>query len=340
MAYESEGNKKGGTEIQVMNLSSLHTYIVEAAEGEQISPLGFVNGDFIYGKMKSEDAGKKASGESITPMYELEIRNSKNKKVASYSFVDKGIYISDILIDDNMVTLNRVEKSGDIYNVTSQEFITNNEERKDTAIKIEVYTTALMEKQMRITFAEGAGEKSVKVIRPNQLASKNELEMVLADNSESVKYYVYGVGELAGIYDKASYAIQKAQKISGVVISSDQKYVWEKGNRDLAYSIEDVALSKEGEETSLEACERYMKTYDAQKVDLTGCTLDQVLYVINRGCPVIALTSADHAILLTGYTKNDITYIDPENGESQTVSISEMEGMVSGSGNTFIGYIK
>ena len=340
MAYQSEGDKSGGTVIQVMNLSSLETNTVEAASGEKISPLGFVNGDFIYGKMKSEDAGKKASGESITPMYELEIRNSKNKKVASYSFVDKGIYISDILIDDNMVTLNRVEKSGDIYNVTSQEFITNNEERKDTAIKTEVYTTALMEKQMRITFAEGAGDKSVKVIRPNQLASKNELEMVLADNSESVKYYVYGVGELAGIYDKASYAIQKAQQISGVVISSDQKYVWEKGNRDLAYSIEDVALSKEGEETSLEACERYMKTYDAQKVDLTGCTLDQVLYVINRGCPVIALTSADHAILLTGYTKNDITYIDPENGESQTVSISEMEGMVSGSGNTFIGYIK
>ena len=233
MAYQSEGDKSGGTVIQVMNLSSLETNTVEAASGEKISPLGFVNGDFIYGKMKSEDAGKKASGESITPMYELEIRNSKNKKVASYSFVDKGIYISDILIDDNMVTLNRVEKSGDIYNVTSQEFITNNEERKDTAIKIEVYTTALMEKQMRITFAEGAGEKSVKVIRPNQLASKNELEMVLADNSESVKYYVYGVGELAGIYDKASYAIQKAQKISGVVISSDQKYVWEKGNPDL-----------------------------------------------------------------------------------------------------------
>lgn len=59
MAYESEGNKKGGTEIQVMNLSGLHTYIVEAAEGEQISPLGFVNGDFIYGKMKSEDAERK-----------------------------------------------------------------------------------------------------------------------------------------------------------------------------------------------------------------------------------------------------------------------------------------
>ena len=35
-----------------MNLSSLETNTVEAASGEKISPLGFVNGDFIYGKMK------------------------------------------------------------------------------------------------------------------------------------------------------------------------------------------------------------------------------------------------------------------------------------------------
>lgn len=340
MAYQSKGDKAGGTEIQVMNLSSLENYTVKAADGETVSPLGFVNGDFIYGKMKSEDTGEKASGEAITPMYELEIRNAKNKEVAKYSFIDRNIYISDILIDDNLVTLNRVEKSGNLYNVTSQEFITNNEDRKDTKIAIEAYTTTLMEKQMRITFADGAGEKKANVIHPNQLASDNVLQMVLKGSSENVKYYVYGVGELSGIYDKASYAIQKAEQISGVVISSDQKYVWEKGNRDLAYSIEDVTLTKEGDETSLKACERYMKAYDAERVDLTGCTLDQVLYVINRGCPVIALTSADHAILLTGYTKTDITYVDPDSGASQTVTVSEMEGMVSGSGNTFIGYIK
>ena len=62
--------------------------------------------------------------------------------------------------------------------------------------------------------------------------------------------------------------------------------------------------------------------------------------MINRGCPVVALTSADHAVLLTGYTKTDITYLDPETGEESTVSVSEMEKMVQGSGNTFIGYIK
>ena len=81
------------------------------------------------------------------------------------------------------------------------------------------------------------------------------------------------------------------------------------------YSIDDVAVTKESGESSLEACERYMKAYEAEKTDLTGCTLDQVLYVINKGCPVIALTSADHAILMTGYSKTDITYFDPDTGE-------------------------
>ena len=83
-----------------------------------------------------------------------------------------------------------------------------------------------------------------------------------------------------------------------------------------------------------------MEQYDAKRTDLSGCTLDQVLYVINKGCPVIALTDASHAILLTGYTTSSITYIDPETGNEETVSVSEMEDMTDGSGNTFIGYIR
>ena len=95
-------------------------------------PLGFVNGDFIYGKISSDDAGTMVSGEEITPMYEIEIRNSNNEAMASYSFTDSGIYITDILVEGNMVTLNRVKKSGNVYQSTDQEFITNNEERSDS----------------------------------------------------------------------------------------------------------------------------------------------------------------------------------------------------------------
>ena len=51
------------------------------------------------------------------------------------------------------------------------------------------------------------------------------------------------------------------------------------------YSTDAAAFSKESGETSLAACERYMERYEAHQVDLTGCTLDQVLYVIKPGLP-------------------------------------------------------
>ena len=124
------------------------------------------------------------------------------------------------------------------------------------------------------------------------------------------------------------------------MISSDQDYVWESGNRDLVYSTDVESFRAQEGESSLDACERFMERYEnAKRIDLSGCTLEQVLYVINKGRPVIAMTSTDHAVLLTGYTRTDITYVDPENGEEKTVGISDMEKMTQTSGNTFIAYI-
>ena len=78
-----------------------------------------MNSDFIYGKINPADAGVSASGEEITPMYELEIRSAENKVVTSYSFTDNNIYTTDILVEDNLVTLNRVTKNGSVYNRSS-----------------------------------------------------------------------------------------------------------------------------------------------------------------------------------------------------------------------------
>jgi len=52
------------------------------------------------------------------------------------------------------------------------------------------------------------------------------------------------------------------------------------------------------------------------------------------------MTDANHAILLTGYSMTDITYIDPDTASQNTVSIEQMSAMIAGSGNTFIGYMK
>lgn len=338
LAYQTNGKLEDAKEITVLNLKTGKEQKVEAEEGESIRPLGFVINDFVYGCQRSSDKGKTAAGEEILPMYKLEIRDSKNKVVKTYTVDD--IFISDIFIESNLVTLNRVKKSGDAYTVTEQDYISNNEERKESNIFLESYSTDLKEKQMRLTYADGITDQSPKILRPKQVMLDEPVTIAFDGKIKKDKYYVYGMGELVAIYDKASYAIQKAEEVSGVVISAQQSYIWEKGNRDLVYYTDVEAFKKADGQSSFEACEKQMEKFKAKRVNLTGCTLNQVLYVINKGIPVIAMTSQDHAILLTGYSTTDVTYIDPDKGEEHTVSVNEMESMVGKSGNTFIGYVK
>ena len=71
-------------------------------------------------------------------------------------------------------------------------------------------------------------------------------------------------------------------------------------------------------------------------MDLTGCTPEELLYIINQDRPVIAMKNVNEAIILVGYTETRITYIDADDGERHTASLKEMEEMTEESGHTYI----
>lgn len=339
MAYQTK-DESGAEQIVVMNLESGSQSIVAPENGESLRPLGFIHEDFIFGRFNADDAGTTTSGEDVSPMYEIEIMNDAGKTEAKYSFTDQDIYTTDILIRDNQITLNRVSGTDGHYRAVSQEYITNNQERKESRISLDTYYTDFGETQVMLKFADGLPDTKPAYVKPGQIVSGEPLTVTISGGSENEEFYVYGMGELLDIYDRAGYAVQRASEVSGVVISSEQSYVWESGNRDLAYSTDAAGFKKSGGETSAEACERYMEQYDAHQIDLTGCTLDQMLYVINRGYPMITMIGTDHAVLLTGYSISDITYIDPDDGQEYTVSQKKMQEMTEDAGNVFIGYIK
>lgn len=338
MAYQIDGGLNEAEEVRVMNLAAGEFYDVEAPKGSYIRPLGFINNDFICGYGKTVDKGKTVAGETVIPMYELEIFDKSEKSLKKYS--QENIYISDIFVEENLVTVNRVKKTDGIYTSTEQDYITSNEERRESAVTVETFVTELKETQVRLTFTEGLKKISPKILRPKLVSIDEAVTIAFDDKMKKDKYYVYGVGELVAVYDKAAYAIQKAEQISGVVISSEQAYIWEKGNRDLAYTVEVEAFRKADGQTSMEACVEYMERYKAKRIDLTGCTLSQVLYIINKGMPVIAMPDPGHAVLVVGYTTDVVIYMDPENGSITALSMDEMDAMMAGSGNTFIGYCK
>ena len=51
-----------------------------------------------------------------------------------------------------------------------------------------------------------------------------------------------------------------------------------------------------------------------------------------------ALTGNGNAVLLTGYSRTNVQYLNLSTQEVDTVTFEEMDQMVNASGNTFVGY--
>ena len=339
VAYQENGDLNTATKVVVKNLESGKERTAECESDECIRPLGFVKNDFVYGVAKTADTGKTVSGEMTVPMYKVEIQNSKSEIVKTYQA--DGTYVLDAYLKDNMVTLNRAVKDGNTYTSTSQDYITNNTEKEKSNIYLESYATDLKETQVRLTFEDGISDKEPKVLRPKQIVMEDPVVVEFEDVTHADKYYVYGYGQLQACCEKAGEAIRLADSYSGVVVDATQNYVWERGNRDLQYTItdkDDVIQRIADRLKQKEAPVDIMKSLnDDRYLDLTGCATEELLYIINQGSPVIGMLNAENSVILIGYTDTVVIYVDPETGERSSVTYEEMDQMTQGSGNTYIG---
>jgi uncharacterized protein YvpB len=87
------------------------------------------------------------------------------------------------------------------------------------------------------------------------------------------------------------------------------------------------------------ALEILNKDLKVEPIRLTGSTLDQVLYYINKGRPVIAMTGYNDAILIYGYDAYNIYMIDPKQGKSVKIGLQDSRDLFENAGNIFISYL-
>lgn len=80
--------------------------------------------------------------------------------------------------------------------------------------------------------------------------------------------------------------------------------------------------------------------YMTRPVNLKGCTLEQVLYFVSNNKPVIAMTAADKAVVIGGYTTTQLYLYNPDTGREATVNRSEYERIFKNAGNQFVSYME
>ena len=314
VAYEKDEPSKSKS-VTVMNLATDKEYEVTCGDDECIKPLGFMDGDFVYGVAKTEEVGTTLSGAQVIPMYKVEITSGSDKVIKTYE--QSGIYVLGATFEDNMITLDRAVKDGEAYAGTAKDYITSNKEAKESNIYAQTYVTDLKETQVRLTYDDGISDKEPKLLKPKQVVLENIAKVSLDRKKNEDAFFVYGLGRLQGVYDTAGKAIQKADDCGGVVVDADQNYIWERGNRDLNYSIDSNDANTEqlrqelaGGKTPIEA----ITDVYGNVMDLSGCTIDELLYNVNQGHPVVAILDAQTTMMIVGYSDGIVSCEDIGSG--------------------------
>ena len=75
-------------------------------------------------------------------------------------------------------------------------------------------------------------------------------------------------------------------------------------------------------------------------LDLTGCSLDAVLYYVNRDIPVLALMEDGSAVLIVGFNDLNTVILNPLTGTIRRMGMNDSRDWFEENGNQFITYVR
>lgn len=352
--------------LNVRNLSNGTQKVITADQGEAIMPLGFMEEDIIYGVAREEDIRRESSGRIFFPMYSICICNSSGELLKKYS--QENIYVTDCRVEGNQITLQRLSRmeSGE-YKEIEQDHIMNNMETATGKNVVVTVNIDVYERYVQIQTKSAIDSKTIMILTPKEVVFEGGRELHLPESREEERYYVYGPYGVDGIFNSPAEAVNLAYEIAGVVIDEAGSNVWLRGNRAYRNQITSIrAVTLEEGESSLAACldvifayegmvrdSEYLLSHgqtvleilennleDARILDLTGCTMDAVLYYVNRNIPVLALLQDGEAVLLTGFDEFNTIILEPASGRLYRKGLNDSTEWFMENGNSFITYIR
>ena len=353
-------------QLNVRNLNTGEQTVIRAGDGEAIRPLGFMGEDIIYGVARESDIRTENSGQIFYPMYKVCISNSSGNNLKEYG--QDGIYIVDCAIEGNQITLSRIQRSENgSYQEILNDQIMNNVEEEPGQNKVVTADIDIYERYVQIQTKTTIDTKTIKVLNPKEVVFEGGRELTLDAVSEVSRYYVYNAYGVQGIYSAPGKAVKEAYDSSGVVANDRGITVWLKGNRVsrnqiMAFKEESVTDQKNSLTVCLDNILRHAgitrnTEYDlaqgktaiqileenmtgVQVLDLSGCSLDAVLYYVNQDIPVLAILEDGEAVLVTGFNEFNVVIMEPSTGKLYKKGMNDATTWFAENGNHFISYMK
>lgn len=351
--------------LNVRNLNTEVQQVIMAGAGEAVRPLGFMGEDIIYGVAREEDIYRESSGRIFFPMYKICICDSSGAVLKEY--YQETIYVTDCSVEDNQITLERVQRGENGYVEISQDHIMNSVEDETGKYLIVAPDIETYEQYVQIQTRKDIDSRTIQILTPKEVVFEGGRELALVTDSDVPKYYVYGAYGVEGIYSSPAEAVNLANDISGIVVNQDGSPVWLKGNRMARNQIMAITENEVTEEkNSLAVCLDTMLKYEGvirnsdyllaqgqtvmeilqenlegvKVLDLSGCDLDAMLYYVNQDIPVLALLNDGNAVLITGFNEYNVVVMNPSTGTLAKQGMNDTAEWLRENGNNFVTYIR
>lgn len=368
LAWTDTEDALGSNTIHVIDFNTEKVMDITEETSEYVKPLGFMQEDFVYGVAKTKDVVIDAAGNTLFPMYQIKIMDTvSNGHEILKNYEKDGYYVQGITIDGYTIYLHRVTNNGTAYVDAEEDMIMNREGDSLKLVDIITSYSEQKETEVLIALAEPVNEKKPKILTPKETILEQKREVALKTDEKTERYYVYVKGDVVLTTDSVSEAIIAANDQMGVVIGENQQYVWKRSRKTAQTAFTDITvgeedktggsitqcvnamLQKEGMNISVSALIAQGNTpkqiltntlKDATVLDLTGCTVDEILYYVSSGSPVFAMTGVSDAVLVIGYDADSVVLYDPVRGTSYSCAVQEADVMFSNAGSVFFTYQK
>lgn len=366
-AWVNANSRYSSTMISLMDLKDGTIHEIKENEGNYLMPLGFSGEDFIYGIADSQSVWIDAAGNTMFPMKSLKIAHITDGKYEVIKEYTPGNgSIGGISIDDYSIKVALMQMENGQFYYSGTDSIINQNADEEENVAISTIESVPKKTLVQLKLKKLPKDGKIKQISATNIIVEENREVELNISAEIERFYVYVKGEVLLATDSISDAILLANEKMGVVIDSKQQYVWMRGvkksqtaftnigpnesdigansivccisamlnRKDVGISVRELVENGQTPKSVLTSALK-----DSVVLDLTGCTVEEIVFYVSQGNPVFAMTGNNSAVLIVGYTQDRISFYDPQTGGVRSMSRNEANNWFSAAGNIFFSYL-
>mgnify|MGYP002571762344 FL=1 len=332
----TKGDQKG--QIVMIDFETRETRNITPEQSQKLEVIGFMNEDLIYGTVQDGDVLTDENGHSKTGISTLRIEDFDGNVKKEYH--QDGLYITDVTLGDTLLEFKLCKKKGNSYKAKKKDNIMNNGSSSAGLISVEQTSSDRRGMMVRLKFKDSPGTDEPLIFQAKLRSTDERIVQLNVESTDQEVYYVYARGHLDSTWTDPAKAVKRADKQTGVVLNREQQYVWERGNVKTQYTmntedVPEIIRSGSWDKDKLQEGLGSAGTI----IDLTGCSLENILYEVSAQRAVIAKTDADSSVVIVGFDEYNTYIMDPSTGEVKPYGMNDSTTLFQKAGNVFITYL-